>query len=1216
MRFYLPFIVTTAFITTGLCNIQAQTDPVVQRIFLVGDAGEMQKDKHPVCDWLKQQVDWNDKKNILVYLGDNIYPKGMPPAGSKEYEAAKKIIDYQLSVVQGKNADAYIIPGNHDWKQGGVNGWEQEKNEVNYIESLQLPNVHALPKNGCPGPEEVAIGDKVILVCMDSQWWLQQNERPGTESDCDCKDESAVFARVNDIIASHPDKLVVLAMHHPIYTHGDHGGYFTIKQHIFPLTDAHPNLYIPLPVIGSLYPLARGVFGNIQDTRHPRYKDFMQRMEEAMKGHTNVVQVAGHEHTLQLLRNDSITVIVSGAGSKHTRVKMGKYSLFAKAESGFAMLEVLESGKVTVRFYTLSSSNSMEQPVYSMALTSLPGIMKDSAIAVKTFPDSVTVTAAAYFKAGAFKRFLVGSNYRKEWAEPIRVKVFDIGTELGGLTPLRRGGGHQSKSLRLADANGKQYVLRSIEKFVTDAALPPDLRGTFVKDLVSDGVSASYPYAALSVPPLAIAAGVPHATPKLVFVPDDPRLGKYRVDFGNRFCLFEEREPGTEKKTYSTDEMEKKLQEDNDNNIDQKAVLKARLLDMFMMDFDRHEDQWRWAVTDNGKGKTFYPLPRDRDQAFFINSGVLPFMASRPWIAPQLQGFRARATNINVYNFNAKYFDHNYMTMLTEADWKKEAEDLISAITDDVIEKALQQQPKEIQKYSMDRIVATLKERKKYFVNEMLDYYHFLSKTVTVAGSDKRESFDVQRNEDGSVTVIVSKINKDGEGARQLFERKFIDGETKEIRLYGMGGDDRFYIHGNNNGNIKVRIIGGAGEDVFDNASEAGAGKTRIYDLSKEKNQFTGNGHYLSFLSANPAVNNLDRRGFKYNVFAPFLAVTYNPDDGLYLGASFKYTTQGFHKQPFKLQHTLSVSHSLATKAYNFKYGLEAIDAIGKTDLLFHTSVKAPNNTINYFKYGNESVFDKAGGKNIRYYRARFNLVDASLLLRANISPQFSFSAGPAFQYSILDSNDNKGRFINQTGINGLTAMALNNSKFFAGGQARLHFDNRNNKALPGRGVNWETSFSTYKGLNAASNNYSQLNSDLSLYISFSKQANFVIATRIGGGYTFGNYEFYQAQYLSGTENLRGYRKYRFAGDKMLYHNLDLRIKIADFHTYLFPGAIGLLAFHDIGRVWLKGEKSSKWHQGYGGGLWFAPLKRFVITGSYGYGDDGGLPVISFGWMY
>ena len=33
--------------------------------------------------------------------------------------------------------------------------------------------------------------------------------------------------------------------------------------------------------------------------------------------------------------------------------------------------------------------------------------------------------------------------------------------------------------------------------------------------------------------------------------------------------------------------------------------------DMFVMDLDRHEDQWNWGAWDNGKGKTFYPIAKD-----------------------------------------------------------------------------------------------------------------------------------------------------------------------------------------------------------------------------------------------------------------------------------------------------------------------------------------------------------------------------------------------------------------------------------------------------------------------------------------------------------------------------------------------------------------------------------------------------------------------------
>ncbi|HTI89347.1 MAG TPA: metallophosphoesterase, partial [Puia sp.] len=237
-------------------------DRVVQRLFLVGDAGELKDGHHPVCDWLKQHVDWNDSSNVLVYLGDNVYPRGVPADGSAGLDDAKRILDYQLSVVAGKKARAFFVPGNHDWRQGRPGGWQQVKNEEDYIMSLGMANVDYLPKGGCPGPVAVEVGEKVVLVGMDSQWWLQdENQRPGVESACDCKDGKAIINALHDIIGTYPDKLIVLAMHHPLYTHGEHGGYYTIKQHIFPLTDLNPGLWIPLPLIGSIYPITRGVFG-------------------------------------------------------------------------------------------------------------------------------------------------------------------------------------------------------------------------------------------------------------------------------------------------------------------------------------------------------------------------------------------------------------------------------------------------------------------------------------------------------------------------------------------------------------------------------------------------------------------------------------------------------------------------------------------------------------------------------------------------------------------------------------------------------------------------------------------------------------------------------------------------------------------------------------------------------------------------------------------
>ncbi|MBS1563451.1 MAG: BamA/TamA family outer membrane protein, partial [Bacteroidetes bacterium] len=569
--------------------------------------------------------------------------------------------------------------------------------------------------------------------------------------------------------------------------------------------------------------------------------------------------------------------------------------------------------------------------------------------------------------------------------------------------------------------------------------------------------------------------------------------------------------------------------------------------------------------------------------------------------------------NIKTYNFNARNFDRNFMNELSLDQWKTQASTILAAMSDSVIDVALAQQPASVLPFSGNKINGTLKARRNFFAKEMEEYYRFLAKTVNVVGSDKRELFDITRNDDGSVNVAMYKINKQGEKGAKLYERLFLYGETKEIRIFGMGEDDSFQVHGNAAKTIKIRIIGGEGDDTVNNTdTHTAPAKTMYYDLVTEKNQL--NGPVKKMFSSDPDVNEWDRFSYKYNVAFPFISANYNPDDGLYLGVSLKYTVQGFRRDPFKLQHELIVNHSLATKAYNFRYNLDVTDAIGKLDLLVRTDIKAPHNTTNYFGDGNASIYNKSNP--IAYYRTRFTLADLGVLLRVNPGQHVSISAGPTFQYFSLDKEDNKNRFITLPLLNGLDSARLYKKQSYFGGMAMVTIDNRNNKLLPSRGVYWQSSFRAYHGMNDHSSNYSQLSSELSLFTSFSTAANVVIATRFGGGITSGNYEFYQAQYLSGIDNLRGYRKYRFAGDKMAYNNTELRIKLADFQTYLFPGRIGLLLFNDVGRVWTKKNDMGDWHDGYGGGLWVAPLGKLVVTALVTHSDEGTLPLVTFGFLF
>jgi len=263
-------------------SLTAQTDTISQRIVLVGDAGELTNGRHPVVDAIKQFIKL-DKKTTVIFLGDNLYDSGLPDDQSALYQQSKAVLDSQLSVVEGTQAQVIMIPGNHDWNNGARDGYETIIREQVYVDLLNKPNVLFYPKDGCPGPVEVPLGNDVTLIIFDSQWWIHTYDKPGIESDCDSKTPEELTSQIEDIVTRNAKKLVLLASHHPFKSNSVHGGNFQLKQHIFPLTDIKKSLFIPLPVIGSIYPIVRSVFGTPQDLSHPNYVNMINKVTEAVK---------------------------------------------------------------------------------------------------------------------------------------------------------------------------------------------------------------------------------------------------------------------------------------------------------------------------------------------------------------------------------------------------------------------------------------------------------------------------------------------------------------------------------------------------------------------------------------------------------------------------------------------------------------------------------------------------------------------------------------------------------------------------------------------------------------------------------------------------------------------------------------------------------------------------------------------------------------------
>lgn len=1188
----------------------AQNDTVIQRIFLIGDAGVIQGNSHPVLDWLTKNVDWNDEKNVALFLGDNIYPDGLPDEGAEDYDYTKKVIDYQLNIFKGKKAKAFFVPGNHDWNGGKIGGWERGVNQTNYINSLLAPNIQAWPLNGCPGPIPIELNEKVVLVMMNTQWFLHIHDKPGPESSCEARNIDEFTSELRQIVETHPNQLLVLVMHHPMYTYGVHGGAYTWRQHIFPFADAIKGLYIPLPLLGSVYPLARGLFGNLQDTYHPLYRTMINEIEEVLKDHPNPITVAGHEHSLQLIIKDSIPHIVSGSAAKLTRLRKGKNSLFSILDYGFAVLEISKSGKVETKFYNLQTKD-LSTPLFAKELkTIVPVTPKSSLDTLLPVIGKVNVQAGT-LKTGAFRNFLWGKNYRPEWRQTVSVPMLDLGKEAGGLKPVSQQGGSRTLSLSLAEKNGKQWTLRPIEKF-PEAVIPADLRSALRIQALANGVSGAYPYAALSVPVLEQAAGIPTLKRKLVYVPDDPRLERFRTGFKNTIALLEEREPSAVGKTMITEDLFLQLVKKNEDKVDQKAVLRARLMDNFVMDFDRHEGKWRWATKDTAIGKTYFPIPYDHDQAFFKSEGLFTRFVHQPWFIPQLQGFSVSARNIKTFNKTARNFDRLFLTELSAPDWEKEIDIFLNTMTDEVIETALKQQPQEVQKYAASEIVDKLKKRKTFFRQEMMEYYRFVSKIVTIVGSNQKELFTINKMDDGKVLVTTNKIGTNGAVSAKVFERTFEPSVTKELRVFALEGNDSLVVKGQNSP-INIRIIGGPGNDNFVN--EGKGKRIKIYDASFEKNTITGSG-FDNKNVADPEVNRYNRLDFKYNYVDPGMDLEYNKDDGLRLGLQLEYFKQGFRKEPYGMRQYIRAEKAFGTGSYRFAYESDYTKALKNFDVSVRADFKAPVNITNFFGLGNNTAFDKSKG-GIQYYRVNYDIGNIAVLAGRQLQSWMRVGFGPSYQYFTLRSEENKGKFVSDVLSNGLNNTTLYQNKSFLGAEGRIDINSKNNAALPSRGALIKGYARQLFGLNANSKSVLQAGLDLRIFMSLSQLKKFVFATRFGMGRNFGGYEFQQAQYLSGTENLRGFRRERFAGRGMAFNNSEIRLGVVDFKTYIFQGTAGVLAFHDVGRVWVTGEKSGRWHNGYGGGIWVAPIRRFVIVGSLAFSkEESALPLLKFGFQF
>ena len=321
-------------------------------LLLIGDAGEP-TDRDPVLAALEREVSTNAASTTVVFLGDNIYPDGLPESTAPARRALESRLDEQVTAA-GEAGRVYFIPGNHDWASHGDDGWDAILRQGRYL--AENGEARLLPENGCPGPAVVDLGSRVRLILIDTQWWLHDGPRPGPESSCDAATLAELSNAVMGAIQSASDRHVIVAGHHPLESSGPHGGRFGWLDHLFPLRPVAKWAWLPLPVIGSAYPIARKSGVLRQDLSSPRYTELRAALETAFSDVPPLVYVAGHEHSLEVHRGPGARyTLVSGAGSsgEMSKLRPKKGTVFAVSADGFMRLDVYRDGRVQLAVITV-----------------------------------------------------------------------------------------------------------------------------------------------------------------------------------------------------------------------------------------------------------------------------------------------------------------------------------------------------------------------------------------------------------------------------------------------------------------------------------------------------------------------------------------------------------------------------------------------------------------------------------------------------------------------------------------------------------------------------------------------------------------------------------------------------------------------------------------------------------------------------------------------
>jgi hypothetical protein len=1165
-----------------------------KKYFLIGNSGEGENGiGGPMVSALSQKLRSSGKEDYLIFLGDNFRSNRLKDG------SVLGQLDPLIEVLSTFKGNKLIVPGENEWKPKGSKGIEDiaDRIEINLNEKDIFQ-----PEKGCP-IETIDVDDRTEIIIIDSQWYIENwDRRPDINDKCEIRTRSEFLTVLKDKIKKARHKNILLLSHHPLFTNGFHGGRIPFHSLYRPGIE---NAYVP--VLGTIWSFLRSQGGiSKQDRYNPLMNELMSEIEAAAGQAPSIYAISAHDRSLQYIEDGGIRQIISGTSSVSGAASLGRAGIFSSGRLGFAELRLYNDGSSNIYFYGLGNDNRVVELLGKQALPAkeMYPIENLPSKFPKTFKASVYPKEQVSVDADFERKW--GKHYRYVYGLEVEAPVAILDTLYGGLEPERAGGGNQTLSLRLVDKEKKEYNLRALAKdpisFLqasgyNDIDAKKYFSDTFPADLISDFYTAAHPFGAFVIADLSHKINIKHTHPSLFYVPRQKTLGDFNKEHGDRLYMLEQKPDGefegshmfgNSDEVIDTKELLEELRDDEKNRVDEVEYVRARIFDMLLGDWDRHEGQWSWSKREEGGNNVYSPIPRDRDQVFANFDGK--FLESLQKIMGRTRQFGKYGPDIEfVENFSesAINLDRAIIQRSNREVWEEQTRFIQENLDKKSVSDAFASVPEEIrdevwmgiQEYFLSR-----KDNLPGIVERYLDYF---LRFQTLKGTDKDDIFYIDRKPDGTVHVLARRI-KDGEDGDLLFDRYFKEHETEELWIYGLDDKDIFKISGLEKPGIELVLIGGLDDDVFD--IENGRGII-VYDQRADDNKIPHRNGTKIRLSDNYENRIYDTELRPADSKVGDIQIGFNPDEGAVPELRFGQLKKDFGGNPFSSMWSVGLKYISLTRALDITPEFHIANIFGRWNLKTEGRITSNNYTENFFGFGNNTLntADYLDTNRISLQRIQMGLAGY------RVGP-YGSSLGFALYYRNISSEQSTFVPIGNA-ADGLNFFVINGS---------YKYGSVDDEEFPTRGLRTVLEANIFDNMEDIPTTWA-LNPDISFWNALIPSGDLVLKNTFGGQLRKGkDIPFYQAARLGGDSGLRGYRQGRFTGENAFKATVDMFYKFKPIRTALFPLRLHSFMGCDVGRVWYTGETSQMWHQSYGAGLTLSMAAMIRSDVAYFIGTEGG----------